>query len=66
MSKQHWIILALVLVVMDRYNRSHMGMSAIDTAEQTELANFAAFNGTNFTNSRRISSARLTRRAGRA
>lgn len=51
MSKQHWIILALVLVVMDRYNRSHMGMSAIDTAEQTELANFAAFNGTNFTNS---------------
>ncbi|PMS38471.1 hypothetical protein [Trinickia symbiotica] len=51
MKAEHWIALILVLYVADRYNRSHYGMSAVDAATQAELSNFAAMEGTNFTNS---------------
>jgi len=51
MSRNHWIVLAIALCVIDRYNRSHAGTSAIASVAQNEMANFAAFNGTNFTNS---------------
>lgn len=51
MSKTEWIALIAALWAWDRYNRSHSGMSAIDSATQNELGNFAAAEGTNFTNS---------------
>lgn len=51
MKKEHWIAFAVALYVIDRFNRSHLGMSAVDSVAQNEMASFAAFNGTNFTNS---------------
>lgn len=51
MKRDHLIALFVVLWAWDRYNRSHTGMSAIDTAYGIEMNNLAALEGTNFTNS---------------
>ncbi|WP_042301731.1 hypothetical protein [Paraburkholderia kururiensis] len=51
MKTDHLIAFFVLMYAWDRYNRSHDSVSAIDRATNTELAQFAAFNGTNFTNS---------------
>lgn len=51
MKTNHMIALFVVLWAWDRYNRSHSGVSAIDSAYNVEQNNFAAMEGTNFTNS---------------
>lgn len=51
MKNNHLIALLVVLWAVDRYNRSHYGTSAIDTAYTNEVDNFTAMEGTNFTNS---------------
>lgn len=51
MKTTHLIGLFVVLWAWDRYNQSHNGMSAIDASVARESANFAGFQGTNFTNS---------------
>lgn len=51
MKTDHLIALFAVLWAWDRYNRSHTGMAAIDSAYANEVTHFAAMEGTNFTNS---------------
>jgi hypothetical protein len=51
MKNAHWIVLGLAVWGIYRFNKSHEGVSAIDSTYATEAASVAAMDGTNFTRS---------------
>ncbi|MFM0741792.1 hypothetical protein PQQ51_31565 [Paraburkholderia xenovorans] len=51
MTNKELLLLALVVYVGYRYQRSHSGTSAIDSVYAREASQFATMDGTNFTRS---------------
>jgi hypothetical protein len=51
MTNKELLLLALVIYVGYRYQRSHSGTSAVDNVYAREAAMFATMDGTNFTRS---------------
>jgi len=51
MTNKELLLLALVIYVGYRYQRSHYGTSAVDGVYAREAAQFANMDGTNFTQS---------------
>jgi len=51
MTNKELLLVALVVYVGWRYQRSHAGTSAVDGVYAREAATFANMDGTNFTNS---------------
>lgn len=51
MTNKELLLIALVVYVGYRYQRSHSGMSAVDSVYAREAATFATMDGTNFTRS---------------
>lgn len=51
MTNKELLLLALVIYVGYRYQRSHSGSSAIDNVYAREAAMFSSMDGTNFTRS---------------
>ncbi|CAG4928245.1 hypothetical protein [Paraburkholderia saeva] len=51
MTNKELMVLALVVYVAYRYQRSHSGTSAVDKVYATEANTFATMDGTNFINS---------------